>query len=185
MSESWICDIYVCVYIYTYICMYIYTYRRRRWHPTPILLPGKPHGRRSLVGCSPWGCWGSDTTEWLHFHFSVSCIWEGNGNPLQWSCLENPRDGRAWWAAIYGVEQSRTRLKRLSSSSIYTHIYICVCVYIYIYVCVCVCVWNSSTEKVYESILETQFYHLYDFMMMERFSPGVSMGLWAYRDGLR
>ena len=59
----------------------------------------------------------SDTTERLHFHFSLSCIGEGNGNPLQCSCLENPRDGGAWWAAVYGVAQSRTRLKRLSSSS--------------------------------------------------------------------
>ena len=58
-----------------------------------------------------------DTTERLHFHFSLSYIGEGNGNPLQCSCLENPRDGGAWWAAIYGVAQSRTRLKRLSSSS--------------------------------------------------------------------
>ena len=56
-------------------------------------------------------------TEQLHFHFSLSCIGEGNGNPLQYSCLENPRDGRAWWAAVYGVAQSRTRLKQLSSSS--------------------------------------------------------------------
>ena len=56
-------------------------------------------------------------TEQLHFHFSLSCIGEGNGNPLQCSCLENPRDRGAWWAAIYGVAQSRTRLKRLSSSS--------------------------------------------------------------------
>ena len=90
---------------------------RRQWHPTPVLLPGTSHGRRSLVGCSPWGRWGSDMTEWLHFHFSLSCIGEGNGNPLQCSYLENPRDGGAWWAAIYGVAQSRTRLKRLSSSS--------------------------------------------------------------------
>ena len=59
----------------------------------------------------------SDTTEQLHFHLSLSCIGEGNGNPLQCSCLENPRDGGAWWAAIYGVAQSQTRLKRLSSSS--------------------------------------------------------------------
>ena len=58
----------------------------------------------------------SDTTEQLHFHFSLSCIGEGNGNPLQCSCLENPRDGEAWWAAVYGVAQSGTRLKRLSSS---------------------------------------------------------------------
>ena len=91
--------------------------RRRQWQPTPVLLPGKSHGWRSLVGCSPWGREESDTTEQLHFHFSLSCIGEGNGKPLQCSCLENPRDGGAWWAAVYGVAQSRTRLKRLSSSS--------------------------------------------------------------------
>ena len=91
--------------------------RRRQWHPTPVLLPGKSHGCRSLEGCSPWGREESDMTERLHFHFSLSCIGEGNGTPLQCSCLENPRDGRAWWAAIYGDAQSRTRLKRLSSSS--------------------------------------------------------------------
>ena len=78
----------------------------------------KIHGRRSLVGYSPWGRKESDTTERLHFHFSLYCIGEGNGNPRQYSCLENPRDGRAWWAAVYGVAQSRTRLKRLGSSSI-------------------------------------------------------------------
>jgi len=89
----------------------------RQWHPTPVLLPGKFHGQRSLVGCSPWVCYKSDTTERLPFHFSLSCIGEGNGNPLQCSCLENPRDGGAWWASVYGVAQSRTRLKRLSSSS--------------------------------------------------------------------
>jgi len=77
----------------------------------------KSHGRRSLVGCSPWGREGLYTTVRLHFHFSLSCIGEGNGNPLQCSCLENPRDGGALCAAIYGVAQSRTRLKRLSSSS--------------------------------------------------------------------
>ena len=90
---------------------------RRQWHPTPVLLPGKSHGRRSLVGCRLWGRKESDTTKRLHFHFSLSCIGEGNGNPLQCSCLENPRDGGAWWATIYGVAQSRTRLTRLSSSS--------------------------------------------------------------------
>ena len=84
---------------------------RRQWHPTPVFLPGKSHGQRSLVGCNPWGHEESDTTERLHFLFSLSCIGEGNGNPLQCSCLENPRDGGAWWAAIYGVSQSRTRLK--------------------------------------------------------------------------
>ena len=82
-----------------------------------VLLPRKSHGRRSLVGCSPWGREELDTTERLHFHFSLPCIGEGNSNPLQWSCLENPRDGGAWWAAVYGVAQSRTRLKQLSSSS--------------------------------------------------------------------
>ena len=81
--------------------------RRKQWHPTPVLLPGKSHGRRSLVGCSPWGREESDMTERLHFHFSLLCIGEGNGNPHQCSCLENPRDG---------VVQSRTRLKWLSSS---------------------------------------------------------------------
>ena len=94
----------------------IYTsWWRRQWYPTPVLLPGKSHGRRSLVGCSPWGHEESDT--YWATSLSLSCIGEGNGNPLQCSCLENPRDGGAWWAAICGVAQSQTRLKRLSSSS--------------------------------------------------------------------
>ena len=92
-------------------------HQRRQWQPTPVLLPGGFHGRRSLVGCSPWGHEESDTTERLHFHFSLSCFGEGNGNPLQCSCLENPRDRGAWWAAVYGVTQSQTQLKWLSSSS--------------------------------------------------------------------
>ena len=91
-----------------------FSFWRRQWHPTPVLLSG----RRSLVGCSPWGREESDTTERLHFHFSLSCIGEGNGSLLQCPCLENPRDGGAWWwAAVYGVSQSRTQLKRLNSSS--------------------------------------------------------------------
>ena len=90
--------------------------RRRQLHPTLVLLPRKSHGWRSLVGCSPWGRYESDATERTHFHFSLSRNGEGNGNPLQCSCLENPRDGRAWWAAVYGVPQSWTRLKRLSSN---------------------------------------------------------------------
>ena len=90
---------------------------RRQWHPTPVLLPRKSCGWRSLVGCSPWGRQELDTTEQLHFHFPLSCIGEGNGTPLQCSCLENPMDREAWWAAVHGVAQSRTRLKRLSSSS--------------------------------------------------------------------
>ena len=92
-------------------------FQRRQWHPTPVLLPGKSCGLRSLVGCSPWGHWESDMTERLTFHFSLSSIGEGNGNPLQCSCLEDPRDGGALWAAVYGVTQSRTRLKWLGSSN--------------------------------------------------------------------
>ena len=93
--------------------------RKRQWHPTPVLLPGKSHGRRSLEDCSPWGHWGSDRLSDFNFtfHFPLSCIGEGNGNPLQCSCLENPRNRGAWWAAVYGVAQSWTELKWLSSSS--------------------------------------------------------------------
>ena len=75
---------------------------------SPVLLPVKSHGRRSLVGYSPWGRKELDTTERLHFHFSLSCIGEGNGNPLQNSYLENPRDGGAWWAVVLGVAKSQT-----------------------------------------------------------------------------
>ena len=81
---------------------------RRQWQPTPVLLPGRSHGRRSLVGCSPWGCEESDTTERLHFHFSLSCIGEGNGNPLQCSCLENPRDGSLVGCRLWGRTESDT-----------------------------------------------------------------------------
>ena len=87
-------------------------------------MSGKFHGRGSLVGCSPWGRWGSDTTERLHFYFSLSCIGEGNGNPLQCSCLESPRDRGARWAAVYGVAQNWTQLKWLSSSSKDFHFYL-------------------------------------------------------------
>ena len=79
--------------------------------PHSSSLAWKIHGRRSLESCGAWGCCKSDTTERLHFHFSLSCIGEGNGNPLQCSCLETPRDGGAWSAAVYGVAQSWTRLK--------------------------------------------------------------------------
>ena len=89
--------------------MYWSTYillRRRQWQPTPVLLPGKSHGWRSLVGCSPWGRKESDTTERLRFHFSLSCIGEGNGNPLQRSCLENPRDGSLVGCRLCGRTES-------------------------------------------------------------------------------
>ena len=100
-------------------CQRLVSFGRRQWQPTPVFLPEKSLGRRSLVCCSPWGREESNTTEWLHFHFSLSCTGEWNGNPHQCSCLENPGDGGAWWAATYGVAQSRTRLKWLSSSSIF------------------------------------------------------------------
>ena len=101
----------------TSLSLFTFMHWRRKWHPTPVFLPWKSHGRRSLESCSPWGSWGSDTTERLHFHFSLSCIREGNGNPLQCSCLENPRDGGTWWPAVSGVAQSWTWLKWLSSGS--------------------------------------------------------------------
>ena len=78
---------------------------RRKWHPTPVFLPGESQGWRSLVGCRLWGRTESDTTERL------------SSSSSQRSCLENPRDGGAWWAAVHGVAQSWTRLKRLSRSS--------------------------------------------------------------------
>ena len=105
-------------------CGCLCAFRRRQWHPTPVLLPGKSHGWKSLVGCSPWGHEESDTTEKLHFTFHFSCFGERNDNPLQCSCLENPRDGGAWWAAVSGVAQSWTQVKQLSSSSRVTFTYI-------------------------------------------------------------
>ena len=101
----------------TSLSLFTFTHWRRQWQPTPVLLSGKSHRRRRLLGCSPWGRYKLDRTEQLHFHFSLSRIGEGNGNPLQCSCLENPRDREAWWAVVYKVVQSWTRLKQLSSSS--------------------------------------------------------------------
>ena len=80
-------------------------------------MPGKSHGRRSLVGYSPWSHQESDAIEQLHFHFSLSRTGEGTGNPLQYSCLENHRDRGAWWTAVYRVALGQTRLKQLSSIS--------------------------------------------------------------------
>ena len=89
--------------IFTYFCLHCICFcvsiikeiQRRQWHPAPVLLPGKSQGWRSLVACSPWGCYESDMTERLHFHCSLSSIGGGNGNPLQYSCLGNPTDGGA------------------------------------------------------------------------------------------
>ena len=97
----------------------IIMFQRRQWHPTPVLLPGKSHGWRSLVGCSPWGLEEWDTTERLQFHFSLFTLmhWRRKWQPTP-VFLPGESQGRgAWWAAIYGAAQSRTRLKRLSSSS--------------------------------------------------------------------
>ena len=104
------------------VCMFVSKFplfiRTSEGNGTPFQYPClEPHGRKSLEGCRPWGCWGSDMTEQLNFHFSLPCIEERNGNPLQCSCLENPRDMEAWWAAVDGVAQNRTWLKWLSSSS--------------------------------------------------------------------
>ena len=106
------CTPWICCCLVTKLCLTFYDAmacsRRRQWHPTPVLLPEKSHGRSSLVGCSPWGREESGTTERLHFHFSPSCIGEGNGTPLQYSRLENPMGGGAWWAAVHGVTKSWT-----------------------------------------------------------------------------
>ena len=91
--------------------------QRKQWHPTPVLLPGKSHGRRSLVGCSPWGRKESDTTERLHFHFSLSCIGEGNGNPLQCSCLENPRAGEPGGLLSMGSHRLRHNWSDLAAAA--------------------------------------------------------------------
>ena len=84
-----------CLNILIYYCI-VFEWWRRQWHPIPVLLPGKSHGWRSLVGCSPWGRWGSDTTERLHFHFPLSCMGEGNGNPLQCS----PGESQGWESLV-------------------------------------------------------------------------------------
>ena len=86
------------------------------WHPTPVLLPGKFHGRRSLGGCSPWGREESDATEQLHFHFALSCIGVRNGNPLQCSCLENPRDGEPGGLPSMGSHRVRHDWSDLASA---------------------------------------------------------------------
>ena len=84
----------------TSLSLFTFMHWRRKWQPTPMFLPWESQGWGILVGCRLWSHPESDMTERLYFHFSLSCIGEGNGNPLQCSCLENPRDGGAWWAAI-------------------------------------------------------------------------------------
>ena len=105
---------YVC-----FVCLgnFIPSYWGRKWQPTPVLLPGKSHGRRSLIGYSPWGPKESDTTEQLHFHISLSCIGEGNGTPLQCSCLENSRDRGGWWAPSMGSHRVRCDWRDLAAAA--------------------------------------------------------------------
>ena len=141
--------------------------RRRQWQPTPVLLPGKSHGQRSLVGCHLWGHEESDTTEWLHFHFSLSCVGEGNGNLLQCSCLENPRDGGAWWAAVYGVSQSWTRLIRLSSSSSSSSIYNLILKNAILKLCDIEWINQMFTYSVSEKILQENLWIFYWLEMLK------------------
>ena len=113
---------YICsLHLRLYLCFankIIYTiFSEKAMAPHSSTLVWKIPRMEEPGGLQSMGLFESGTTERLHFDFSLSCIGEGNGNPLQYSFLENPRDGGARWAAVYGVAQSRTRLKRLSSSS--------------------------------------------------------------------
>ena len=96
----------------TSLSLFTFMHWRRKWQPTPVFLPGESQGRGSLVGCRLWGHTESDTTEATYRHQWASARLdsiEGNGNPLQYSCLENPMDAGAWWAAVHGVVKSRTQ----------------------------------------------------------------------------
>ena len=132
---------------FPYFSVLVYIYQRRQWQPTPVFLPGESHGQRSLVGCSPWGRKESDTTERLHFQFLLSCIGEGSGNPLQCSCLENPRDRETWWFASYGVTQSQTWLTQLSSSSSSIHIWL-------FQYCLTIILWKTNLPTRYSVYIQ-------------------------------
>ena len=105
--------------------VHLHCMRRRRWHPTPALLPGESHGWRSLVGCSPWGRQELDTTKRLHFDFSVSCIGGRNSNPLQCSCLENPRDGEPGGLPSMGSHRVRHDWSDLAAAAAAAALYEC------------------------------------------------------------
>ena len=117
LSENWLGRLQLSSFILLEFFCIVYLNKEKAMAPDSGTLAWKIPWTEGLVGYSPWGREESDMTKRLHFHFSLSCIGEGNGNPLQCSCLENPRDGGASWAAVFGVAQSRTRLKRFSSSS--------------------------------------------------------------------
>ena len=106
-----LCDQNVYEICYPQIISYVpfsLIYRKRQWHPTPVLLPGKSHGQRSLEGCSAWGRWGSGTTERLYFHFSLSCIGEGNSNPLVFLPGESQVRGSLVGCCLWGCTESDT-----------------------------------------------------------------------------
>ena len=126
-----------------FVCVYIY--RRRQRQPTPVFLPGKSHGWRSLVGCGPWCRWGLDTTERLHFHFSLFTFmhWRRKWQPTPVFLPGESQGREAWWAAVYGVAQSQTWLKRLSSSSSSISLYVCM----YVNVCVCIYTYTHTTSS--------------------------------------
>ena len=98
----------------TSLSLFPFMHWRRKWQPTPVFLPGESQGRGSLVGCRLWGRTESDTTEATQQQQQQE---EENGNPLQCSCLENPRDSGAWWAAVHGVEKSQTRLRNSTTTN--------------------------------------------------------------------
>ena len=100
------------------------SHRRRQWQPTPVLLPGISHGRRSLVGCSPWGGKESDMNDWLRFHFSLSCIGEGNGNPLHCSWLENSRDGEPGGLPSMGSHRVGHNWSDLAAAAAYIYYFL-------------------------------------------------------------
>ena len=114
-------------------------------------MPGKSHGRRSLVGCSPCGHEELDTTERRHFPFSLSCIEEGNVNPLQCSCLENPRGGGAWWLPSMGLHRVGHDWSDLAATAAYTqfYVYVCLCVCVNMCVCVFVCAQFLSPVRLF------------------------------------
>ena len=153
-------------------------FRRRQWHPTPVLLPGKSHGRRRLEGYSPWGSMRSLRVghDWVT-SLSLLCIGEGKGNPLQGSCLENSRDGGAWWAAVYGVAQSRTRLKWLSSSSSKEPIQTAVHIFFSIIVVYWQFTWCQGKDQ--KEVL-VNFHPLPDFAQAFVFYKWSPLNLWPF-----
>jgi len=130
------------------IRMGICGYTEKAMAPHSSTLAWKIPWTETLVGRSPWGRTESDTTERLPFHFSLSCIGEGNSKPLQCSCLENPRDGGACWAAVYGVTQSCTRLKWLSSMWVQSWVFI---IYSTGFI-----IWEESGKRWYNYLLSQE-----------------------------